>query len=213
MAHGLRLNSIAESAPLEALRRRKVSCAPLPERHPGPSNSVKNPTSAPLGELPPAVAHFSCSPLGMLGHNQPDEFRTHGVAGRPVLTDLPTTATAREGADLRGGESRFRRSRCLATYAQVGCAGSTADKHHHRDLPSTRVRCGPACAATNMCAAAEEPGEGAAGPNPEPGHSPRPAFPQALPRTRLEELLWAAMRSVTPGSCLRSLTVTHSGGT
>jgi hypothetical protein len=96
MAHGLRLNSIAESAPLEALRRRKVSCAPLPERHPGPSNSVKNPTSAPLGELPPAVAHFSCSPLGMLGHNQPDEFRTHGVAGRPVLKDLPTTAGRHE---------------------------------------------------------------------------------------------------------------------
>jgi hypothetical protein len=73
-----------------------VSCAPLPERHPGPSNSVKNPTSAPLDELPPAVAQSSCSPLGMLGHNQPDEFRTHGVAGRPVLTDLATTAGRHE---------------------------------------------------------------------------------------------------------------------
>jgi hypothetical protein len=32
----------------------------------------------------------------MLGHNQPDEFRTHGVAGRPVLTDLATTAGRHE---------------------------------------------------------------------------------------------------------------------
>jgi hypothetical protein len=149
----------------------------------------------------------------MLGHNQPDEFRTHGVAGRPVLKDLPTTA---------GRHEKVQTYEVVNPDSGVHDVGnlraSRLRRQYCRQAPPPRptIHQGsgvPSAAATNMCAAMVEPGEEAAGPNPEPGHSPRPAFSQALPRTRLEALLWAAIRSVSPGSCLRSLTVTHSGGT
>ena len=192
-----------------------MSCAPLPERHPGPSNSVKNPTSAPLGELPPAVAQSSCSPLGMLGHNQPDEFRTHGVAGQPALTDLPTTAGRHEKVqtyEVVNPDSGVHDA--WQTYAQVGCAGSTADKHHHRDLPSTRVRCGPLCAATNMGAAAEERGEEAAGPNPEPGHChPDQRFHRPYPVQGWRSCCRRRCVRSRPAHVLRGLTATPSDGT